>query len=132
MIVCFLLLILNGECHEFCVLWSNISQLFFFLVTSTLIRLVKPILTKTKKYKYRFWLILIRVSHLVCEDLDFIAISLNWSINSIHKEIRTSRQKKKWPLNQTETVYLTTSMFTKFDDSSLDIFSLKEIKLFST
>jgi hypothetical protein len=32
---------------------------------------------ENKKYKYRFWLLLIRVSHLVCEDLDFIAISLN-------------------------------------------------------
>jgi len=49
---------------------------------------------ENKKYKYRFWLLLIRVSHLVCEDLDFIAISLYWSINSIYKEIRTSRQKK--------------------------------------
>jgi hypothetical protein len=62
-----------------------------------------------------------------------ISLLYHWtdlSIQYIKKLERLAR--KKWPLNQTETVYLTTSMFTKFDASSLGIFSLKEIKLSST
>jgi len=51
-----------------------IQVLLTFLLRTDQIR--QTDFDENKKYKYRFWLLLIRVSHLVCEDLDFIAISL--------------------------------------------------------